>query len=530
MTVEIPVARIRIRPVPAVSASSIVSVLLPVAVGCLGWALACAVFGTATVPSPSMIVTQIRADGVAFYATNLQSTATSAGIGYAIGVVVAITLGIVAGRVRMLTRPLLNTAMLAYTVPVVALSVVLTTIFSGLIPRITVAAVYVLFTTTLATVTGLAAASRSSVEVAAVAGLGPISTFRKIYLPSAVPNVATGMALAVPAAVLGAVIAEMMGGTTGVGVALVTSQRAGLTTRTWAMALATAVAVGAVFALARSVSDRVSGRSPKITTPLRLPEPTIGRKCVSLGLSTGAILAVWYGVLAGPFVPEFIRRTPADIIEYFRTATDSTRTTLWEETVATLMHAGLGFVIGTVAALAVAVLFTVVGGTRSALLPLAVFGQATPFVVILPLVITVLGRGSATAAVAAALVGFFPMLITLDAALSRTPRSALDLMQVNGFGDVSSVLRTRIPFAVPALISAARIAVPASLAGAVLAEYLALDNGLGHLMVEAGTAFDYDQLWAAVVVLTCCSLILGGMSRVVERMVCHRLGLSAAEF
>jgi NitT/TauT family transport system permease protein len=67
----------------------------------------------------------------------------------------------------------------------------------------------------------------------------------------------------------------------------------------------------------------------------------------------------------------------------------------------------------------------------------------------------------------------------------------------------------RLPAAVPAILGGIKVALPLSLIGAVLGEFLGGDAGLGYIIVSSGSAFRVDRIFAAIVMLA-----IGGVATV----------------
>jgi ABC-type nitrate/sulfonate/bicarbonate transport system permease component len=96
-------------------------------------------------------------------------------------------------------------------------------------------------------------------------------------------------------------------------------------------------------------------------------------------------------------------------------------------------------------------------------------------------------------------------------------------------GPWTTLVRLRLPSAVPNVCAAARVAVPSAMFGAIVAEWLATGDGLGYLMITAASgAGGYSQLWASVVVTTLFTMAAYAAVGVVEgiclgRFAPHRL-------
>lgn len=203
------------------------------------------------------------------------------------------------------------------------------------------------------------------------------------------------------------------------------------------------------------------------------------------------------------------------------------RSDLFGELGTTFGHAGLGFVFGTGAGVVGAVVMRLAPWAERVVLPIAVTAQSVPIVALLPLALLLLGRGNLLVAVVAGLVSFFPTLVNVDASLARTPKAAVDLVAANGASPWRNMMLTRLPYAAPALFASARIAIPASVAGALLVEWQVLGNGIGRVMVNAALQSRYAHLWSAVVVISVATTMIALVALAGERMISRRFGLDS---
>jgi ABC-type nitrate/sulfonate/bicarbonate transport system permease component len=227
-------------------------------------------------------------------------------------------------------------------------------------------------------------------------------------------------------------------------------------------------------------------------------------------LAAGAVLLVWYTFLALFPADAFLSRSPGDVWRYLATGPGAAahRGRLAAGLGRTLADAVPGFGAGLLAALTAAVGFELLRPVRQVVLPVAMVLRSVPLVAMAPLLTLLFGRGMLATTAITGLVVFFPALVTISHALRSGPRWAVDLCRVYGAGRWRVVRAVLLPGAVPAIIASARIAVPAALVGAMLAEWLATGAGLGYEMLQDASTFDYDHLWAAVTGLTVVSVLL----------------------
>jgi sulfonate transport system permease protein len=111
--------------------------------------------------------------------------------------------------------------------------------------------------------------------------------------------------------------------------------------------------------------------------------------------------------------------------------------------------------------------------------------------------------------------------------LRAAPDGALDVIRASGGSSFAAAHRVRLLYAIPAITASARVAVPAAVAGATLAEWLATGNGLGQLLTLSSVQADYFTLWSGGVLLVVVVLVLYSLIGAVDRAVQSRLGMDA---
>lgn len=258
----------------------------------------------------------------------------------------------------------------------------------------------------------------------------------------------------------------------------------------------------------------------------------------SFVLSVAVALGAWQLFLVVFDVDDFNGRGPVDVWQHLVTddgamtnggllTVAESRSQLWDGSVTTLRDAGIGLLAGSVAAVLVAVAFTLWRSVEQTLLPLAMVLRSVPLVAMTPLIAVIFGRGLAGVAVVAGIVTFFPTLVNLTLALRSTPKEAVDLCHAYGASAAQTLRKVQLPVALPALFSSLRIAAPLALVGALLAEWLVTGDGLGGLMQLSMNTFEKDQLWSGVVLVTVYSVGLYSLIGAVERRVLARFADAA---
>ena len=163
-----------------------------------------------------------------------------------------------------------------------------------------------------------------------------------------------------------------------------------------------------------------------------------------------------------------------------------------------------GVLIGGVSALAMALLPPL----QPWLLPLLVLGQTIPVFALAPLLVLWFGYGLASKVVMAILIIYFPVAAALFDGLRRTEPGWLDLARTMGATRLRTLLRVRLPAALPAFGSGLRVATAVAPIGAVVGEWVGSSAGLGYLMLHANARLQIEVMFAALIVLMAMALIL----------------------
>jgi ABC-type nitrate/sulfonate/bicarbonate transport system permease component len=171
-------------------------------------------------PAPSDVLAALVADAGLLVAA-AGATATTALVGLALGAGAGVALAVAMGasdRVRAALYPL---AVVSQSIPMVVLAPLFVVWFGfGLLPRVLVVALIAFFPVTLATVAALLSADRDQVDLLRAMGASRSEVVRHVLLPGALPGFFTGLTVAASYAMFGAVVAEWIGASAGLGLFL----------------------------------------------------------------------------------------------------------------------------------------------------------------------------------------------------------------------------------------------------------------------------------------------------------------------
>jgi len=216
-----------------------------------------------TVPPPTRILSQMRDDGWSYYWSNAKVTMHEAFLGWLWGNSLAILLALTFLVVPVVERPLMRLGIASYCLPVIAIGPVLQIVFNGQNPKIILAALSVFFTTLVGTLVGLRSADAVTLDVVHAYGGGSAQKLTKVRIRAALPSLFVALRIAAPAAVLGAIIGEYVGGESGLGIAMIASQSGLRVATTWGIALVATVIASVGYGITALVGRMLTPWAPR---------------------------------------------------------------------------------------------------------------------------------------------------------------------------------------------------------------------------------------------------------------------------
>lgn len=233
-------------------------------------------------------------------------------------------------------------------------------------------------------------------------------------------------------------------------------------------------------------------------------------------LTALGLVAAWEALVWLTGVPPYILPPPSRVAVVLVGRFDL----LIEQAAWTATEMILGLALGLTLGAALAVIFAASAGWRRWALPLVIVSQAIPVIAVAPLLVLWLGYGMASKVVMAALVIFFPVVSSLYDGLRRTDPGWIELAQTMNASPRAVLLQIRLPAALPAFASGARIAAAVAPIGAVIGEWVGASAGLGFLMTQSLARGQTPLAFAALVILCLLGLALyTATDRLARRLV-----------
>jgi ABC-type nitrate/sulfonate/bicarbonate transport system permease component len=152
-------------------------------------------------------------------------------------------------------------------------------------------------------------------------------------------------------------------------------------------------------------------------------------------------------------------------------------------------------------------------------MPVLIGSQTLPIIVLAPLVVIWFGFGLLPKVLLVALVTFFPLVVGLLEGYATTERDATTLMATMGASWWTEFRLLRFPSALPSFFTGLRISLTYAVVAAIFAEYAGAEKGLGIYMQVAKASFRTDLVLAAVLLTAVLTLVLYGLTFVLQRLV-----------
>ncbi len=194
------------------------------------------------------------------------------------------------------------------------------------------------------------------------------------------------------------------------------------------------------------------------------------------------------------------------------------REALWANTLVTLWETVVGFSVALVTGIFFGVIIDLSSWLRRAFYPLLVATQAIPLIALAPLLALWFGFGMTSKAIVVTLMCFFPIVVALADGLRAADPELIKLFRSFGAGPLRVFWSVRLPGALPALFSGIRIAIAYSVIGAIIAEYVGAEAGLGYYMTLKQHSFSTAGVLATFVVTALLSFALFALVALIERL------------
>ncbi len=241
---------------------------------------------------------------------------------------------------------------------------------------------------------------------------------------------------------------------------------------------------------------------------MRRPSRWIVEVVVPPAVFFALVLAAWQTATSLWEVPAYLVPSPAQVWEAAVEHADDLLGAMRLTGSAALGGFGLGIVAG----IALGLVFSQSRIIERSIYPYAIFLQTVPIVAIAPLIILWFGNGFGGVVAVSFILSLFPILTNATAGLTQLDGNLLELFETYNASRWQTLLKLRLPNAVPSLVTGAKIACGLSVIGAIVGEISAgfgtQSFGLGYLISMATGKLDTAYAFAAVIASTLLSIAI----------------------
>ncbi len=227
------------------------------------------------------------------------------------------------------------------------------------------------------------------------------------------------------------------------------------------------------------------------------------------------LLAAWEAAVRALGVPDYVLPAPSGILG----SAIAHAGPIASHTAATLEATMLGLSLSVALGLALGLLSGLSDSFQRAVYPMLVAFNTIPKVAIVPVLVIWFGIGKAPAILTASLISFFPIFVNVSTALATTEPELRDMLLTLGASRAQMLIKVGVPRSMPYFFGSLKVASTLAFVGAIIAETVASNEGIGYLMIAASSRFDVPLVFAGLLVISAISVLLYAVFVLLERRV-----------
>ncbi len=237
------------------------------------------------------------------------------------------------------------------------------------------------------------------------------------------------------------------------------------------------------------------------------------RRWLPAVLVAGVVIGAWEVLVAVNDVPGWKLPPPSGVAVEMWEA----RALLASHTWVTLAEVLAGFAIALVAGVTLAGLISISSTMARVLYPPVIASETVPWIVIAPLLLIWVGYGMQHKVIVVALIALFPIVVNTADGLRSADPDMVSLLRALGASRRQIFAKVQVPSSLPSLFSGIKIAVTASVIGAVVGEWVGSSEGLGYLAIRSKSQFLTDRVLASIFLLCLMGIALFLVAALAER-------------
>src|SRR5450830_291962 len=226
-----------------------------------------------------------------------------------------------------------------------------------------------------------------------------------------------------------------------------------------------------------------------------------------------AVLVTWQVLCSAFNVSEFIFPSPARIGSQFMEFKWIIAGHAWRTFWVTMAGFGLAIVVGVL-------LGFVIGSSRlayAAVYPLMTAFNALPKAAFVPILVVWFGIGVGPAILTAFLISFFPIMVNIATGLATLEPELEDVLRVLGAKRMDILLKVGLPRSLPYFFASLKVAITLAFVGSTVSEMNASNEGIGYLLVSAGSSMKMPLAFAGLVVIGAMAMAMYELFAIIEK-------------
>lgn len=225
------------------------------------------------------------------------------------------------------------------------------------------------------------------------------------------------------------------------------------------------------------------------------------------------LFAFWEAAVWVFDFPQFILPAPSVIFE-----------SMWQWRVPILDNASqtafttvVGFGIAIVFGLITGILIGSSSLIYNGFYPVLIGFNSIPKVAVVPILVIWFGIGTVPAIITAFLISFFPILVNVATGIATVEPELKDVLRALGASKKDIIVKVGIPRSLPYFFASLKIAITVAFVGSIIAETVASNKGIGHLMIQASSRFEVPLVFAGLLVTAIMGVLMYLAANFVER-------------
>jgi NitT/TauT family transport system permease protein len=217
-----------------------------------------------------------------------------------------------------------------------------------------------------------------------------------------------------------------------------------------------------------------------------------------------AVLLLWEILCRALQVSEFIFPAPSAIIASLVEFSGVIATHAWRTFWTTMVGFGIAIVVGVL-------LGFLIGSSRvayAAVYPLMTAFNALPKAAFVPVLVVWFGIGAGPAILTAFLISFFPIMVNISTGLATLEPELEDVLRVLGAKRTDVLFKVGLPRSLPYFFASLKVAITLAFVGTTVSEMTASNEGIGYLLISAGSALRMPLAFAGLVVIAAMAMAM----------------------